>query len=191
MWIIQKCLFTIIDWQSIRYNVQRTRLLYSHSLSGTSYDNKSFIVRPHYPMVEESVRLSQAGYKIFQGFTACPANKYTYYALSRRYKCQMPLRLHSQSRISGLKFSEGRIKDHRLRKPRFANCFSFSWLDCYSVRSHCLFLFILGPVLSIGELMPPIHWYLTYMYVNHTKMFIYSNRLTVYLVQCSTHETTI
>ena len=47
-----------------------SRDLLAHSSSRTPYDNKSFILRPCHP-VEESVRLSQAEYKILQRFYPC------------------------------------------------------------------------------------------------------------------------
>ena len=49
-----------------------SRELPAHSSTRTPYDKKSIIVKPC-PAVEESVRLSQAGYKIFQRFYHCSA----------------------------------------------------------------------------------------------------------------------
>ena len=49
-----------------------SRELLSHSSTRTPYDKKSIIVKPC-PAVEESVQLSQAGYKIFQRFYRCSA----------------------------------------------------------------------------------------------------------------------
>jgi hypothetical protein len=59
--------------RSIWYNVQRAlKPPFSQSIS-RPYDNKSFILKPCHPVMEESVRLSQAEYKILQRFYHCSA----------------------------------------------------------------------------------------------------------------------
>ena len=45
----------------------------AHPSSRIPYDNKSFIVRPCHPVVEESVRFLQAEYKTLQQFYHCSA----------------------------------------------------------------------------------------------------------------------
>ena len=50
-----------------------SRGLLTRSSSRTPYDNASLIVRPCHPVLEESVRLSQAEYKILQQFYHCSA----------------------------------------------------------------------------------------------------------------------